>query len=117
MYSTYYTIKNDDDYTVDESFEFEDITIHTYLDPNGIHVIVGIGLKDKYCECKWVTTDEYTVVHIGGTKEFSMNHSVDSLPCSNKIQLYRDENGKVTTIVAFDRQHRIRTIGSDCSFR
>ncbi len=105
MYTTYYTIKKEDGYTVDESFEYEDIMIYTYLDPNDVHVLIGIGVRDPDIKCKWMSSDEYTVVHIGESGSY---HSVDELPCSNQIQLYRDINGKVTTIIAHDGQHRIR---------
>lgn len=105
---SYVTVRDRETYSVDECFDCEQVTIDTYLDPNGVSVLLGIAIKDYSLVFPIVDkSSDCTIVKFGYDEDLG-DCSVEVLPCANPIHVYRNSLGNVVRIIAFDGHHSIR---------
>jgi hypothetical protein len=84
--------------------------LYTYLDQNGVNVLVGMSLYtgvhgNPYSKnYKCVFTQECTVVSFDGYKD---TH-IPSIEVHNNIQIHRNQLGDVVRVVACDGIHNLR---------
>lgn len=100
----YIVIRDSELYTVDEIYQSENIILYTYLDPNGVNVLVGMSIPDAK-EYKCVFTRECTVISFDGYNDSPIPSTIE---INNNIQIHRNQFGDVVRVLACDGIHNLR---------
>lgn len=107
-YMNHYVVRDNESYIVDELFQTKDLLIYTYIDPNGVNVLVGLSVNRTGTYFNCIFTREYSVVILKEIDDDTEVDSVETLPSLNNIKIHRDQTGEVIRILACDGIHSLR---------